>query len=168
VNDNLMQIARPGSRGHAATPSKTQRLEDSGGVSLRDERRPAMSLINGFVAVRNALIDGRRRRRDYDQLMALDDRSLADIGMHRSQLPAIVEACTGAPSCVRSLRLRSARALRSSMHLDGWLGTARKYCGPGALEYPPTSQILIIFLRAITLGRVLKISRPSVLAEFIG
>jgi len=92
VNDNLMQIARPSSHDHAATPAETQRLEDSGGVSFRDERRPAMSLINVFVAVRNALIDGRRRRRDYDQLMALDDRSLADIGMHRSQLPAIVEA----------------------------------------------------------------------------
>jgi len=92
VNDNLMQIARPSSHDHAATPAETQRLEDSGGVSFRDERRPAMSLINVFVAVRNALIGGRRRRRDYDQLMALDDRSLADIGMHRSQLPAIVEA----------------------------------------------------------------------------
>ena len=86
-----------------------------------------MSLINVFVAVRNALIDGRRRRRDYDQLMALDDRSLADIGMHRSQLPAIVEAMYRCVRCVRSLRLRSARALRSSMHLDGWMGTARKY-----------------------------------------
>ena len=92
VNDNLMQIARPSSHDHAATPAETQRLEDSGGVSFRDERRPAMSLINVFVAVRNALIGGRWRRRDYDQLMALDDRSLADIGMHRSQLPAIVEA----------------------------------------------------------------------------
>src|SRR5437764_9146195 len=108
VNDNLMQIARPGSRGHAATPAKTQRLEDSGGVSLRDERRPAMSLINVFVAVRNALIDGRRRRRDYDQLMSLYDRSLADICIQRSQLPAIVEAmyrcaalCTVAAPAVR-------------------------------------------------------------------
>ena len=91
VNDNLMQIARSSSHDHAATPAETQRLEDSG-VSFRDEPRRAMSLINVFVAVRNALIGGRRRRRDYDQLMALDDRSLADIGMHRSQLPAIVEA----------------------------------------------------------------------------
>ena len=51
-----------------------------------------MSLINLFVVARNALAERHRRRRAYDELMALDDRSLADIGMHRSQIPAMVEA----------------------------------------------------------------------------
>jgi uncharacterized protein YjiS (DUF1127 family) len=50
-----------------------------------------MSLINLFVAARNALAARRQRRRAMDDLMALDDRSLADIGIHRSQIPAIVE-----------------------------------------------------------------------------
>ena len=50
-----------------------------------------MSLINVFVATRNALGEWRRRQRAYNELMALDDRSLADIGVHRSQIPAIIE-----------------------------------------------------------------------------
>jgi uncharacterized protein YjiS (DUF1127 family) len=50
-----------------------------------------MSLINLFVAARNAGAERRRRRRAYDELTALDDRSLADIGIHRSQIPAMVE-----------------------------------------------------------------------------
>ncbi len=50
-----------------------------------------MSLINLFVAARTALARWRQRQRAYGELMALDDRSLADIGIHRSQIPAIVE-----------------------------------------------------------------------------
>ena len=50
-----------------------------------------MSLINLFVAARSAIARWRQRQRAYGELMALDDRSLADIGIHRSQIPAIVE-----------------------------------------------------------------------------
>ena len=50
-----------------------------------------MSLINLFVAARNGWSSWRARQRAYGELMALDDRSLADIGVHRSQIPAIVE-----------------------------------------------------------------------------
>jgi uncharacterized protein YjiS (DUF1127 family) len=50
-----------------------------------------MSLINLFVAARSAMIQRRQQRRAYHELMALDDRSLADIGLHRSQIPALVE-----------------------------------------------------------------------------
>ena len=50
-----------------------------------------MSLINLFVAARAAIAGWRQRQRAYGELMALDDRSLADIGIHRSQIPAIVE-----------------------------------------------------------------------------
>ena len=49
-----------------------------------------MSLMNLFVAARSAIARRRQRRRAYDELMALDDRSLADIGLHRSQIPAMV------------------------------------------------------------------------------
>ena len=57
-----------------------------------------MSLINLFVAGRTAMANWRQRRRAYDELMALDDRSLADIGIHRSQIPAIVEGLHEATS----------------------------------------------------------------------
>jgi uncharacterized protein YjiS (DUF1127 family) len=45
-----------------------------------------MSLINLFVAARNAMARRQRQRRAIDELLALDDRSLADIGIHRSQI----------------------------------------------------------------------------------
>jgi uncharacterized protein YjiS (DUF1127 family) len=48
-------------------------------------------LINLFIAARNAFAAWQRRRRAYDELMALDDRSLADIGIRRSEIPAVVE-----------------------------------------------------------------------------
>ena len=60
-----------------------------------------MSLINLFVAARNAYVRGRQQRRAFDELMALDDRSLADIGIHRSQIPAIVAGAEGNPQGAR-------------------------------------------------------------------
>lgn len=50
-----------------------------------------MSLINMLVATRNSFAEWRRRAHAYEELMALDDRSLADIGIHRSQIPGIVQ-----------------------------------------------------------------------------
>jgi uncharacterized protein YjiS (DUF1127 family) len=50
-----------------------------------------MSLINLFVAARSAIARWRQRQRAYGELMSLDDRSLADIGIRRSEIPAIVE-----------------------------------------------------------------------------
>ena len=49
-----------------------------------------MSLVNLFVAARNAIKNRRQQQRAFDELMALDDRSLADIGIHRTQIPALV------------------------------------------------------------------------------
>jgi uncharacterized protein YjiS (DUF1127 family) len=49
-----------------------------------------MSLINLLVSAREALARHRQRRRAYDELMSLDDRALADIGIHRSQIPALI------------------------------------------------------------------------------
>jgi uncharacterized protein YjiS (DUF1127 family) len=49
-----------------------------------------MSLVNLFVAARTAIKNRLQRQRAFDELMALDDRSLADIGIHRSQIPAMV------------------------------------------------------------------------------
>jgi len=50
-----------------------------------------MSLINLFVAARDAIAGWRQRQRAYGELMALDDRSLADIGIRREEIRAIVE-----------------------------------------------------------------------------
>ena len=55
-----------------------------------------MSLINLLVAARSALAQHRQRRRAFDELMALDDRALADIGLYRSQIPALVAGVTPA------------------------------------------------------------------------
>jgi len=46
-----------------------------------------MSLINLIIAVRKAFPEWRREQA-YTDLMALDDRSLADIGLRRSDLIA--------------------------------------------------------------------------------
>ena len=51
-----------------------------------------MSLINALFAAPAAFAEWRHRRRAYDELMALDDRSLADIGIHRSQIMSLAEA----------------------------------------------------------------------------
>ena len=48
-----------------------------------------MSLINLVVVAINASISWRHTRRAYDELVALDDRSLADIGLGRTDIPAI-------------------------------------------------------------------------------
>jgi uncharacterized protein YjiS (DUF1127 family) len=48
-----------------------------------------MSLINLFVAARSAIARWRQRQRAYGELMALDDRALADIGVRREQIRAI-------------------------------------------------------------------------------
>lgn len=54
-----------------------------------------MSVINLFVAARNSLSEWRRRHAAYAELMSLDDRSLADIGIHRSQIAALVDGAQG-------------------------------------------------------------------------
>jgi uncharacterized protein YjiS (DUF1127 family) len=50
-----------------------------------------MSIVNLLIAAGRAIADWRRRKRAYGELMALDDRSLADIGIRRSQIRALVE-----------------------------------------------------------------------------
>ena len=50
-----------------------------------------MSVLNLLNSVREAFANWRRRERAYDDLMALDDHSLADIGIRRSEIRAICE-----------------------------------------------------------------------------
>jgi len=56
-----------------------------------------MSLINLLVAARAAIAGWRQRQRAYGELMALDDRSLADIGIRREEIRAIVEGFQAEP-----------------------------------------------------------------------
>jgi len=57
-----------------------------------------MSVLNLLHSVRKAFADWRRRERAYDELMALNDHSLADIGIRRSDIRAICEgSCAAAP-----------------------------------------------------------------------
>ena len=50
-----------------------------------------MSIVNLFTSAARSLAEHRRRERAFAELMALDDHSLADIGVHRSQIRALVE-----------------------------------------------------------------------------
>lgn len=49
-----------------------------------------MVLVNLFAAAKTAIAEWHRRRIAYEELMALSDRSLADIGVCRSQIRSIV------------------------------------------------------------------------------
>lgn len=65
-----------------------------------------MFILNLLAAAGRNFAEWRRRERAYGELMALDDRALADIGIRRSQIRALVEsdargereAAAGAPS----------------------------------------------------------------------
>jgi uncharacterized protein YjiS (DUF1127 family) len=50
-----------------------------------------MSVLNLLNSVRQAFADWRQRERAYAELMALDDHTLADIGIRRSDIRAICE-----------------------------------------------------------------------------
>jgi uncharacterized protein YjiS (DUF1127 family) len=50
-----------------------------------------MSILNLLIAAGQAFAEHGRRRRAYQELIALDDHALADIGIHRSQICALLE-----------------------------------------------------------------------------
>jgi uncharacterized protein YjiS (DUF1127 family) len=50
-----------------------------------------VSVLNLLNSAREAIADWRRRERAYAELMALDDHSLADIGIQRSDIRSICE-----------------------------------------------------------------------------
>ena len=57
-----------------------------------------MSVINLFIAAKRAFSEWRRRERAYAGLMTLDDHSLADIGIHRSQIGGLIaDICLPGP-----------------------------------------------------------------------
>ena len=66
-----------------------------------------MSVLNLLISVRKAVADWRRCQRDYAELMDLDDHSLADIGIRRSQ---IRDLCDGLYAPARSAAPAPVRA----------------------------------------------------------
>jgi uncharacterized protein YjiS (DUF1127 family) len=50
-----------------------------------------MSVLNLLTSAWEAIADWRRRERAYAELMALDDHSLSDIGLRRSDIRGICE-----------------------------------------------------------------------------
>jgi uncharacterized protein YjiS (DUF1127 family) len=54
-----------------------------------------MSVLNLLNSAWEAIANWRRRERAYSELMALDDHSLADIGIRRSEIRAICEGSYG-------------------------------------------------------------------------
>ena len=48
-----------------------------------------MSVINLLISAGRRFSDWRHRQQAYAELMALDDHSLADIGLHRSQIAGL-------------------------------------------------------------------------------
>jgi uncharacterized protein YjiS (DUF1127 family) len=54
-----------------------------------------MALVNLFRSAGRAVADWRRRQRAYEELMALDDHCLADLGIRRSEINAYLAAGRG-------------------------------------------------------------------------
>ncbi len=50
-----------------------------------------MSVVNLLISAGRHFSEWRHRQQAYAELMALDDHSLADIGLHRSQIAGLVE-----------------------------------------------------------------------------
>ena len=59
------------------------------GMAGSEREEPLMSVHNVFIAAASTWADWRQRRRAYGELIALDDRLLADIGLRRTDVPAI-------------------------------------------------------------------------------
>jgi uncharacterized protein YjiS (DUF1127 family) len=59
-------------------------------------------LGNLLHGVGHSLVAWRQRHRAYAELAALDDRSLADIGLSRSEIPYVLSQAAPAPKALRA------------------------------------------------------------------
>jgi uncharacterized protein YjiS (DUF1127 family) len=73
-----------------------------------------MFLLNLLISARDAFAQWQKQRQAFSQLMALDDHSLADIGVRRSEIRALCEGGRGAraPAKAVEAELRKSFAQR--------------------------------------------------------
>jgi uncharacterized protein YjiS (DUF1127 family) len=74
-----------------------------------------MLILNLFLSAGRTIAEWRRRERAYAELMALDDRSLADIGIHRSQILALVDGSGREPRAEPAPSFWAAQATLSGL-----------------------------------------------------
>jgi uncharacterized protein YjiS (DUF1127 family) len=70
-----------------------------------------MSLLNLFISAGKGVSEWRRRRQAYTQLMALDEHSLADIGIRRSEIRALCEGDYAAGTSAKLVRSQRQKTL---------------------------------------------------------
>lgn len=72
-----------------------------------------MSIINLLVAARNVFAEWRANQQAYGELLALDDHVLADVGLHRSQIPTLYRYGRGAAATATMLAQQRPRPIRA-------------------------------------------------------
>ncbi len=110
--------SQPKARRNRTTPGLARRIvaDIAGGAPLRNIETGVSRLIEGFRAAR-------RRRAAIGELSALSDRTLKDIGLHRSQIRSVVHEMTRAAAPAQSQTPVSRRPARRLPRTGTFLGT---------------------------------------------
>jgi uncharacterized protein YjiS (DUF1127 family) len=80
-----------------------------------------MFIMSLFANAQHKLAEWRHRHQAYSELMRLDDRSLADIGIHRSEIPGLIYG-SGDVSLHREVELETGVFAAHQARLAGGLG----------------------------------------------
>jgi len=70
-----------------------------------------MSLLTVVIEAASVCAGWQQRRRAYGELMALDDHMLADVGLRRSDVPAITHECVRRERVVAGLGALQAKSV---------------------------------------------------------
>src|ERR1700757_4986879 len=74
----------------AGAPIYCAARNDEFAIAKRSVSAMANLLLNAALNLTNRFVEWRRRERAYAELSVLDDRSLADIGISRAEIPFVV------------------------------------------------------------------------------